>query len=224
MICLVVSNQMPVKKKATATISEVETISSPVITDAFTNLLDKISASRSEYERLLKEIAEAKLVWIREQQEREINLKRDAQTYEYDFALIRKKAEDEFNEKRLKWERELAEQKDVLLAEHKELEELRKQVAGFPLAQEKAVKDACTTLQKEMDDKSATDKKLREQEVKAEKDILNLKLSSLEAESLRQTKEIEILKKSLEIATVQVKDIAVKVIESGRESSKPLVD
>lgn len=213
---------MPVKKKTTV-IPAAETGSLPKIADAFTDLLDQISTSKSEYERLLKEIAEAKLAWVREQQEREINLKRDAQTYEYETNLVRKKAEDEFSEKKLKWERELMEQKDVLVAEHRELEELRKQVTGFPIAQEKAVKDACTALQKELEEKSFIQQKLREQEIKAEKDVLNLKLSTLETENLRQAKEIEVLKKSLETATVQVKDIAVKVIESGKDYQKTSV-
>lgn len=48
-----------------------------------------------------------------------------------------------------------------------------------------------------------------------------MKVANLEAENSRLNKEIEILKKSLDEATRQVKEIAVKVIESGQPKPQP---
>mgnify|MGYP001568907884 CR=1 FL=1 len=50
---------------------------------------------------------------------------------------------------------------------------------------------------------------------KAEKEILALKIESLTANNERQVKEIESLKRAMEEARRQIKEIAVKVIESG---------
>lgn len=66
------------------------------------------------------------------------------------------------------------------------------------------------------------EKILRDQEVKAEKDLLNMKISNLETDNLRLIKETEVLKRSLDEAARQVKEIAVKVIESGSQQ-KPQI-
>ena len=210
---------MPVRVKKTATIDEIVPVStvSKSTTDGFAKLLDQISASKTEYDQLLKETAETRQQFTDQKNQEQIARKREQETYDYETTLNHKKAEDEFNEKRIKWERELTEQKETLSAEHKELEELRKAVASFPADKDKAVKEACVALQKEIEEKFAAEKKLREQEVKAERDIFTLKVSSLETENGRQTREIEVLKKAFDQATTQVKDIAVRVIEAGNQ-------
>jgi hypothetical protein len=71
-------------------------------------------------------------------------------------------------------------------------------------------------------EKFETERKMREREIKAEKEILNLKLESLAAENSKQATEIVNLQKTLNTATTQVKDIAVKVIEAGGPSPAKL--
>ncbi len=88
-------------------------------------------------------------------------------------------------------------------------------VDGFEMGKGEAVNQAQEILQKELTFKFETERKSREQEIKAEKDILNLKITNLTSENNRLNSEIESLKKALEEATRQVKEIAVKVIESG---------
>ena len=95
---------------------------------------------------------------------------------------------------------------------------------GFDLIEigekEKAVAEAQEILQEELVYKFETERKLKEQENKSEKDILNLKIANLTSENNRLNGEIGILKKALEEATRQVKEIAVKVIESGTKQSR----
>lgn len=82
-------------------------------------------------------------------------------------------------------------------------------------------KEAESILEKILTEKFSNEKVLREQEIKAEKELLNLKITNLTAENARQTKEIESLKNALDEATKQIKEVAVKVIESGSTNYKP---
>lgn len=199
--------------------------------ESFVNLLDAISASKEEFLSLQRQIADVKDAWIKEQreheiasveinQQEEISRKRDNETYNYDTALLRKKAEDEFLEKKAKWERELQLQKDEIVKEKQELEILRKQAAGFEGEKEKAVKEACNLLQKQLQETFAIERKLREQEVKSDQELLSFKITNLASENSRLANEVLAFKKSLEQATAQLKDVAVKVIESSGNKSQ----
>jgi len=101
------------------------------------------------------------------------------------------------------------------LLEKKELESLREAVANFENEKEKVVAAAESILEKALTEKFENERRMREQEFKSEKEILNLKLESLTVENQKQTTEIATLQKALNAATAQVKDIAVKVIEAG---------
>lgn len=198
--------------------------------DAFAKLTATIEVSRGEYETLQKQILEVKETWDKEQrnhkvqiaeinQQEEVERKREKETYDYEASLARKKAEDEFEERKNKWEKELSARKEDIAEEKQELEMLRKQAAGFEAEKEKAIKEACVLLQKQLQETFATEKKLREQEVKSEQELLALKIANLTSENTRLVNEVVMLKKSLEEATRQLKDVAVKVIESS--SNKP---
>jgi len=196
----------------------------------FDNLLKNIFNTKNEFENLQREVAAIKESWKREQGEHqrqtierdtqeEIERKRERERYEYETQVIQKKAENDFGEKLGKWEKELAERKEDIEQNQKELESLREQVANFENEKGEAVGATEQVLEKELTEKFETAQKLREQEIKAEKEILNLKLESLTAENNKQSVEINALKKALNEATAQVKQIAVKVIEAGSGSS-----
>lgn len=198
----------------------------------FDELVAKIIQSKQKFDNLQKEIAQIKQDWARDQKQYELESlqqkdqddlerKREQETYQYSTSLARKRAEDEFQDRKLAWEKDLTQRKDELEKQKRELEELRKLASGFDEQKEKAVKEALNALEKELIEEGDQEKKLREQEIKAEKDILNLRISNLETDNTRLNKEIEILKRSLDEATRQVKDIAVKVIESGSSQNKP---
>ena len=201
------------------------------IISSFNDLFEKIIRAKTEFEKLEKEITEIREVWAKEQanhqqqmmekrEQEETARKREQETYNYEVALGRRKTEDEFAERKAKWEKELAEKREEIEGDKKELELLRKQVACFEEEKEKLVKEACNLLQRDLTNRFETERKLREQEIKAEKEILSLKIESLSSENMRQVKEIEALKKALDEATRQVKDIAVKVIEASNPPPK----
>ncbi len=191
----------------------------------FSDLQRQLNETKAECEVLEKEIEETRMAWQREKsvhelevaerdQQKEITRKREQETYEYETSLARQKAEDEFAQKKIAWERELSYQKEVIIKEREELALLRKQVAGFEGEKEKAVKEACSALEKALTQQFETEKKLREQESKAERELLALKIAQLTADNARLGGEVEGLKKAFGESTEQVKAIAVKVIES----------
>lgn len=240
------SDTAPVVKKTvrarrTAVSSEQASIVKPVPSlaktikaheETFTDILRSINDSKDKFVALQKEIDEAQESFVKEKndhaiaiaernQQEEVARKREKETYDYEITLLRKKAEDEFLEKKAKWERELENRKEELAEEKSELENLRKLAQNFDLEKEKAVKEACALLEKELNANYAAEKRMREQEIKSEKELSTLKINNLTQENVRQTNEIVSLKKSLEEATSQLKEVAVKVIESSSPQVKP---
>lgn len=194
------------------------------VVDFFSGLFEKIEQAKTETLGLQKEIMETKEKWQKEQAEHEVEIarasenqaltrKREEEEYEYQKKFERKKTEDEFAEKKGLWEKQLKEEKDKIDAERKELADLRNRVGSFEAELQKAVKEAQSVTTRDLEARYAGERKLREQEVKSEKDILALKIDSLTKENSRQTAEIETLKKAFDEATRQLKDVAVKVIE-----------
>lgn len=198
-------------------------------------LVAKAEQAKAEIAFLQKTVAETKENWEKEEEnhvretaaqdvEEKLQRKREKEEYEYQEKMSRKKAEDEFAEKKATWERELLQKKEQIEVERKELLQLRAIAAGFEAEKIKAVKDAQTVLAKEIEERYGTERRLREQEIKGEKDIFNLRITSLTAENSRQAGEIETLKKAYDEATKQVKEIAVKVIEGHAAKIAPTTE
>ncbi|MBI2085773.1 hypothetical protein HYT74_00365 [Candidatus Daviesbacteria bacterium] len=222
------------KKTIEEPVEETETVKTTKI-DPFAALLKNFSDLQSEFELLQKEITKTKESWSLEQKnhdkdvedrniQEELERKRNKETYEYETARRRKIAEDEFTDKKAIWEKQLKDQQEILNQEKAELIQLRKTTDGFDGEKEKAVSTAQELLRKELVSKFETERKMKEQEQKSEKDILNLKINNLTTENNRLNTEIEVLKKALEDATRQVKEIAVKVIESGTKPQQNLTN
>ncbi len=195
------------------------------LSNIFSQISAKIAENKAEFENLIKQIDETKQSWVKEQKEYdeeitrlkeqdEIDRKREQETYDYTTALARKRAEDEFTDKKSQWEKDLAQRKQELAEEQKELEGLRKMAADFDSQKATAIKEAQNLLQQQLTGQFETDKKMREQEFKSEKEILNLKITSLTSDNNRLNGEVTAFKKALEEATQQVKEIAIKVIEA----------
>lgn len=199
--------------------------------DPFSTLVKKIYALQSEVEKLQKDIAQTKEEWKEEQkihnqklserdyQEDEAR-KKEREAYEYEFARRKRREEDEFADKKAAWEKELREQRETLNKEKQELLDLRKLVAGFENEKETLIKNVQENLREDLVAQFQSEKKMKDQEVKAKEDLLNLRIDNLTSENARLNREIEALKKTLDEATRQVKDIAVKVIESRGNLSK----
>lgn len=202
-----------------------------LVSQTFDDLVRQIVQSKQEFDNLQKEISQIKKDWKGEQKQHEMEIaqqkiqedlerKREQETYAYNTALIRKRAEDEFQDKRLAWEKDLSQRKDELENQKHELEDLRKKVSDFDTQKDEAVKEAQNLVEKQLTEKFDNGIRLKEQEIRAEKEVLGLKISNLEAENSRLIKELEVVKRSLDEATRQVKEIAVKVIESGSSQQK----
>ncbi|OGE26096.1 hypothetical protein A3C26_00055 [Candidatus Daviesbacteria bacterium RIFCSPHIGHO2_02_FULL_39_12] len=233
----VIKKTVRTKKSAAAPVDETtapspkaSSVSARFPADTFTLLYDQLNQHKVEFENLQKEITRTRELWLKEQkdheaeinagnQQKDLERRREEETYLYEKARERKKAEDEFTDKRITWEKQLQQQKEVLEKDRQELENLRKLVAGFEAEKNQAVKEAQNLAEQQLTDRFETEKKLREQEVKSAIEILNLKIANLTAENNRQKNEIESLKKALDEATRQVKEIAVKVIESRSSAS-----
>lgn len=218
-------------------VSDIETEITPKSTsrsDSFSTLIKKIYELQSEFEKLQKDMIQTKEEWkneqkihVREVQERDFQedeaRKKEREAYEYELARKMKREEDEFSDKKGAWEKELRDSKEIIEREKQELTDLRKLVAGFESEKETLIKKAQENLRRELTLEFQTERKMREQEVKAQNDILNLRINNLTSENQKLASEIGALKKALDEATRQVKDIAVKVIESGGNLSKPSV-
>lgn len=229
---------MPIKstaktKKSTASFVPEETVleTAPAVkttakSDSFAAIIKSIFELQSEFEVLQKEISQTEEAWLVEQKihkkdledrniAEDLERKRSKEAYEYEVARKHKQEEDEFADKKASWEKDLREQQEILRKEKEELLELRRLVAGFESEKAKAVAGAQQALQTELLAKFDIERKLSEQEDQAEKNLLNLRITNLTMENNKLNTEIEALRKALGEATRQVKDIAVKVIESG---------
>lgn len=193
--------------------------------ELFNGLIGKINEAKSEFVALQNQIEEVRLSWTREKKVHELEItqrnqqedvarKREQEEYDYQNKKTRKQDEDGFLEKKEKWEKELFARKEEIQQDKKELDSLRKQVSGFEEEVEKAIKEARSLIAKELNEQFHHEKVLREQEVKAEKELLTFRITNLTQENSRLSGETTSLKNSLDEATRQLKDVAVKVIES----------
>lgn len=218
--------------KTTANSSTVSGQTNSTLPNIFIDLIGKISEAEAEFNRLQKEIEETEQNWLKEQKDHEqektsrntqeeLERKRAREDYEYEMARKRKMAEDEFNDKKAAWEKQLRDNQEQINKDKQELEQLKKLAANFEAEKEKITKEAQEQLEIQLNQKFEFENRLKDQEFKAEKEILNLKIANLQAENSRQMKELDLLKKALDEATRQVKEIAVKVIEAGNTSKSP---
>ena len=140
---------------------------------------------------------------------------REEEAYRYEQQLERKRVVDERENERLMHERKDEEQeiKDTLMTE---LSELRKKAAAAPVEIERAVKQAIATAVAQTQSDAATKASFAKQQADAALNLATVRITSLEETVKTQLQEIFLLKKQLDEATRQVKDIAVSVIASNR--------
>lgn len=202
------------------------------VQEVFTDLIRKINQSQNDFEKIQKEISQIRQSWDQEKKAHEIELiqreqqeqldrKREQEAYDYELSRSRKKAHDELTDQKVAWQKEIQNQQEDMEAEKEELIRLKTQVAAFEGQMEKRVKEAQEIIAQQVTEKFETGNKLTNQTNKSEKEMLSAKIANLSDENARQAREIEALKKALDEATKQVKEIAVKVIESGGNLAKP---
>ncbi len=185
-----------------------------------------IEVQKQEEEKFGAEIAERRAAWEEEQKRYEGQLKkersREEEEYAYQKNLRVRREKDAFAEEKRVWEQDMQVKKQLHAQQVAELEELRKRAAQFPVELDKAVKSAVAQAVAQEKKDAQIRQNFAKQEWDSRQQLSALKVSSLEQTVKAQASEIEELKRQLEKATGQVKDIAVKVIEGAkRESDSP---
>lgn len=199
-----------------------ETLKIKVTAGLLYRLLETQKTTEEAFE---KEMKEKRSVWDEEEKAHAQDVvrkrTRDDEEYVYEMKLQKQRDSDERESGKLARERKESEEANAKAALVKELEELRKKAAQAPVDTDKAVKDAVARALTEA--KKDGDVVLAQMKQQAESDMqmAGLKIESLEALNKTQVAEIAQLKKQLDEATRQVKDIAVSVIESKRQESIP---
>lgn len=164
-----------------------------------------IAAHKQEESEFETAMQEARTAWAREQSE-----------YIQTRDRARTREEEEYTyQKQLEKKRDA----DAHAALISELTDLRKKVAAAPAELEKAVKQAVTTAVAQAQGEAATKAQFIKQQTDAELNLASVKIDTLEGVVKSQAAEIVLLKKQLDEATRQVKDIAVSVIASAKSDA-----
>lgn len=198
--------------------------------------------SQQERQILDREIAETKQVWQKEQKEFDTTLKERQKLlkkereqhetdYQYDLDRKRKIEADEYTEQKAALERRIAEEdakkeadwaerEKILAGQQKALEEYRTLVKSFPQELEEATRKAREEAIKTVQEEAKVQAELFEKEVEADKEVYELKITSLEATIKQQAEQIEHLSTRLQSALKQAQDLAVKAVEGPGKSEK----
>ncbi len=174
---------------------------------------------------LQKEIDTAKTKWDEEKQSYEEELKRTRQRNEEEYAyqqkLLKTRDSDGREEEKLQRQRLSAIEKENTDKMIAELTDLRKKTAQYPAELEKSIKEVVGKTVAETKRDAEIVQKMSEQAAQAELSLAKLKIETLEQTTKQQSSEIERLKRELNLATQQVKDVAVAVIESRKVEMIP---
>lgn len=154
-----------------------------------------------------KEWAEEELVHAKEVAR---TRSREEEEYQYEKQFQKKRDADRKEEDRAAQE-----------ALHVELADLRKKMASAPQETEKAVKEAVAKAVAQTQADAVMKAQFAKQQADAEMSLASAKIDSMETTVKAQAQEIALLKKQLDEATRQVKDIAVSVIENTRKEVSP---
>ncbi len=170
--------------------------------------------TKKQHEQELKESEAAELKQRkREKEEYEYNFQRDKQQMRDAFAAEKTAWERDWNNSKEAKEKELAEREETITRSESELKELREKVDQFPdelnNTVEKAIKDATGRIILESEHKE----QLSLNKLEGEKNVLNIRIETLERTIKEQSQQITKLSSQLEKSYGQVQDIAVKAVE-----------
>lgn len=165
-------------------------------------------------EDLQAEMARKKKEWEREQEEYAYNIKivrrKEQDAYEAEVAKKDAQREEKFALKA----KELADREAALQLRREDFARLEKLAAEHPTEMERAAQEAEQRVSETLRREFATEKKLLEQEWRAEKNMLEARVQSLQETTKTQSQEADSLKNSLATATQHAQTLAATVIES----------
>lgn len=195
---------------------------------------------KTEKERFDQEMAEKRAQWKKEQElfaaqtkeareEQKKGQAREEEEYLYNLKTTRKKEADQYEEKKQKLEKELADKKVAFEKEsagreaqikeaEAELKDLRSKNENFPVELEKAVSAAVKSVSEKLEARFGFEKDLREKETAGELKLKDQIIETLRAKIKDMEGAVKELSQKATVAEGNVKDIAIRAIES---SSKP---
>jgi hypothetical protein len=184
-------------------------------------LQNMVAIQQKEEERFREVMESQQNEWAQEQKVYGENLKkertREEDEYAYQKNLRMKREKDAWEEEKYQWEKELKNKKETQAKIDAELEDLRKKAALFPVELDKAVKAAIAQTIASERKEAQVQQNFAKQEQDAKNQIAALRISTLENMVKAQASDIAELKRKLEQATLQVKEIAVTFIEGAKK-------
>ena len=204
-------------------------------------LKDFEEESTKTYKLLETETNEKHLAWEKEQQEYERLLaekqatlekdrKREEEDYKYEVERQRKVEANQYEERKRKLERDLAEkgkekdkvwqEREKVLAENQpKFEEYKAKVATMPDELEKAVKKAREEAIKETYEAEQVKANLLEKEVAASSEVYDLKIKSLEKTIEQQVSQLTQLTEKLKAGMKKAQELAMKAVQGTSKSN-----
>ena len=184
-----------------------------------------IIANKQAKEKLEKELNEKKEALLEDIEETKLKWNRENEEYTYNLKIQRRKELDEYNEKKAKQEKELAEEKasfdkniadreKAIAAQEEELAQLRIQVGQVENRLEKAVKDTEKSITERLTKEFEYQKQLEVKDLEADLKLREQMIESLRAKVEEQQALVNTLSNKSDSASQQVKDIAMKAIEN----------
>lgn len=189
----------------------------------------EISSMREEWEKEKARQEEAAVA-------SEKNLKtarlREKEEYEYQLKIERKKAQDQYEEERVAQERNNREKQDALektwqqreeglKAQENHLQELQKTVEAFPSRLQEAIDKTKHEAINKTEQRFSQQLLVLQKDREAEQRLAEMKIRSLEENTIRQQEHISRLQQQVDEAKREVKEIAEKAIE-GASGAKTL--
>ncbi|HYO74498.1 MAG TPA: kinetoplast-associated protein [Archangium sp.] len=184
---------------------------------------------QAEMERLQKEIADTRTKFAQdlaaERDAAELARKRAEEEYTYGIVLSRKKEQDAFAEqmrvqsaaerdRKEKLEKEWAVREEALKLREKELEELRKQVADFPVVLKRETGAAAAIASNQVKSDWEMKFTLAQKDAETAQRVASMEIASLKETNAKQAQAILSLQTELNEAKRQVQAIAEKALES----------
>ncbi|UBF30328.1 hypothetical protein K9N68_34530 (plasmid) [Kovacikia minuta CCNUW1] len=196
---------------------------------------------RQRQDAIDQEMTQAKKTWAKEQEDQRRLIKerhetfaktrqRDTKEYTYDLTLLRKLADDEYEQERKRLYQELeelqqtqakqlAEREKTIADRENQFTELKAKVEAFPKDLEAAIKRAKEEGKGIANQQAKVKADLLAKEIEGSKRTYELRLDSLEETIEDQQTRLQNLAKQLDAALKQVQDLAVKAIEGASDVS-----
>lgn len=170
-----------------------------------------------------EEIKHVKAEWEEAKKARDLERKREEDEFQYALKQNRRKEQDEYEVKRIKIEAELKERETAIKTRDEAVAAAEKEVGNVPGTIASAVEAAKQALGKELTDKFTSEIKDLKVAAEHEGKIASINTANKESIIKTQAAEIENLKRQLENATKQMKEMAISVVEGRSAASRQVV-